>query len=238
MKMKQFKFKGGFIMNIAEARSYNDGIDFYNNQKNLTISAQRDENGEIVLKKLNSIRPIEKTNMNLRFIFFLSVIFTLFFYHCNNWKLELTGLLILGWIIVFSYYFFASKDPSKIQSYKYHAAEHKVLNYWDEYEQLPSNCEEVMKMPSISYRCGSTIIAVLLVLATLSILGILFIPWLILKIAWCPISIFLTLKLWANGKCDFLQKLVLIPPELPEVEVAVFGLREYIKIKKEIESTP
>ena len=102
----------------------------------------------------------------------------------------------------------------------------------DKYGKATQNCNEIMKMSSISIRCGSTIIGVFYVLTSLIVLGILFMPGLILKILWCLISIFITLYLWANGKCDFFQKLVLREPGYAEVELATRGLLEYMKMKE------
>ena len=85
-----------------------------------------------------------------------------------------------------------------------------------------------MKMSSYSYRCGSTILVVIMTLLTLCICGILYIPTLILKILWIALSIFITLYLWANNKCDFIQKFVVVNPSYSEVEVAFIGGKEYL----------
>ena len=92
--------------------------------------------------------------------------------------------------------------------------------------------EKVMNMSSISFRCGSTVLTVGLIFATLFLVGKAFIPWLILKIVWLVISGYIALKLWANGKCDFLQKLVVLPPTYEEVEVAVEGMKEYLRLQQ------
>ena len=47
-------------MYIAEARSHNDGIEFFINDKNIIISAKRNQNGEIVITKENEPRSIKK----------------------------------------------------------------------------------------------------------------------------------------------------------------------------------
>lgn len=98
----------------------------------------------------------------------------------------------------------------------------------------PETCEDVMKMSSYSYRCGSTILVVIMTLLTLCICGILYIPTLILKILWIAFSIFITLYLWANNKCDFLQKFVVVEPSYSEVEVAFIGGKDYLKTKQKI----
>ena len=90
-----------------------------------------------------------------------------------------------------------------------------------------------MEMDSISFRCGSTIVAVVLIFATLVAIGCIIFPWLIVKIIWFAASVYFTLWLWANGKCDFFQKMVLIEPSKEEIEVAAFGVWEYVKLKAE-----
>ena len=104
----------------------------------------------------------------------------------------------------------------------------------DKYKKEPETCEDVMKMSSYSYRCGSTILVVIMTLLTLCICGILYIPTLILKILWIAFSIFITLYLWANNKCDFLQKFVVVEPSYSEVEVAFIGGKDYLKTKQKI----
>ena len=222
-------------MYIAEARSYSDGIEFFINEKNIIISAKRNENGEIIITKEKEPRTIKKSKTNAIVAAESTIIGTLILEYgktINNYKFYILAFLALIWIMVLNYYFIQSKISNNASMFKYHAAEHTVLNYWDKYEQIPPNCEEIMKMNSISYRCGTTCIAVILLLITFSIIGILFIPFIILKVLWCINSIFLTLYLWANGKLNFLQKFVIKEPDYEQVELALYGFKKYIEEKK------
>lgn len=222
-------------MNIAEARSYNDGIEFYVHDKNISIRLTRNLNGDIVISKHNAINRFEKvknSQINRLVSIAISILFTFIFYYCNSYKIQIIAILALIWIYTFVYYFVNSKNSNKFMLFRYHAAEHKVLNYMDKYGKATQDFYEIMKMPSISIRCGSTIIVVVYVLISLFVIGILFMPWIILKILWCIISIFITLYLWANGKCNFLQKLALKEPGYAEVELATRGLWEYMKMKE------
>lgn len=133
------------------------------------------------------------------------------------------------WIITLGHYYVNSKNPKNARTYRYHAAEHKALNYFDKYHKATNDCDELMKMSSISFRCGSTLIAVVLVFITLIVLGIVFIPFLSLKFIWCIVCVPITFFLWGKGKCDFLQKMVIKNPSREEVEVATCGLWEYAK---------
>ena len=209
-------------MILAEARAFNDGLDFYVNNKNITVSARRKQNGEIIITKQNSIAPI-KEKANPIFLLIISIIFTFIFEYFEKWNIDFFLILICFWALTLFHYILESKNQNNESSLRYHAAEHKMLNYWDKYAELPESHKELLKMPSISIRCGSTIIAVVLVFVTLITLGFSFIPWLIVKILWCIASGFITLYLWANGKCDFFQKMVLKTPSEDEIEVAFLG---------------
>lgn len=231
-------------MHIAEGRSFDEGIEFY--VKSTVISVKRQE-GKVIVLKSNSSKLHDKKNRQKIYVSLLFAIITTLISKIpsmlkspelqalfENSKIHILLALAVIWLLVLSYYFFESLTPAKVQSNKYHAAEHKVLNYTDKYNKAPESCEEIMEMSSISYGCGSTIIAVILILVTLCISGALFIPWLILKIIWFGISAFITLYLWANGKCNFLQKFVIVEPTYEEVEVAFIGIKEYLKVKQTI----
>lgn len=219
-------------MYIPEARSYDKGIEFY--CKDIVIVATRQDNKVIVSKSKFSQLENKKTHTISYIALLFSIIGTLFFKYLpflENSKIQILGIVALIWLGIICYYFFSSKTSDMVQTYKYHAAEHKLLNYIDKYGKAPENCDELMKMSSISYRCGSTILVVIMILLTLCISGFICIPILVFKIAWIAISISITLYLWANGKCDFLQKLVIKEPTYDEVEVALYGAREYLKLK-------
>lgn len=224
-------------MNIAEARSRKDGIDFFINEKNLTISAERTAEGKVVITKENYIKPLERVrNIKVKIMCFLLslIIATIYsFIEKKGYGHTAIILLILAlvWSVVFGYYLLQTKDASNKQSFRYHAAEHKALNFWDKYEKIPETVEDIMKMNSISWRCGSTVVAVVLLLVTLISLGFLFIPLFFLKIAWAALSVYLTMYLWANGKCNFFQKMVISEPSIQEVEVAMEGMKVYLDFK-------
>ena len=213
-------------MYIAEARAYNEGIEFY--PKNGKVIFAKRCNGKVVVESRNSSYSEKKENS------FKSKIFLLFFCALNVVIFSIIGKLkipnievilvaLFVWEVVLFFYVERNKNKNNTQSFKYHAAEHKVLNYVDKYgKNAVLDVEKVMNMSSISFRCGSTVLSV----------GKAFIPWLILKIVWLVISGYIALKLWANGKCDFLQKLVVLQPTYEEVEVAVEGMKEYLRLQQ------
>lgn len=225
--------KGDKIMYIPEARSFDKGIELYG--KNIVIVATRQNNNVIISKSKYSQLKNKKVHTISYGSLLFAIIWTLVFKYLpplENLKFQILVVFAFIWSGIICYYFLNSKNPDMVQVKKYHAAEHKFLNYEDKYGEAPENCDELMKMSSISYRCGSTILAVIMILLTLCINGFLCIPILALKIVWIAISIFITLYLWANNKCNFLQKLVIEEPTYEEVEVAFLGGKEYLKDKK------
>lgn len=220
-------------MYFPEARSFDTGIEFYD--RDIVIVATRQNSEVIISKSKYSQLKAKKNSYHIYGPLLFSIIVALVFEYLSsldNSKIQILGVVAIIWLGTICYYFFNSKNPDMLQSNKYHAAEHKFLNYVDKYGKAPESCDELMKMSSISYRCSSTIIVVIMILSTLCISGFLFIPILALKIVWIAISIFITLYLWANKKCNFLQKLVIEEPTYEEVEVAFLGGKEYLKEKK------
>ena len=224
-------------MNIAEARSRKDGIDFFINEKNLTISAERTAEGKVVITKENHIKPLERVRgIKIKMMcFMLSLVIAAVYSSIekNGYGHKAIILLILAslWSIAFGYYLIQTKDENNKQTFRYHAAEHKALNFWDKYKKTPETVEDVMKMNSISWRCGSTVLAVVLLFVTLVSFGFLFVPFLILKITCAALSAYLTMYLWANGKCNFFQKMVILEPSFEEVEVAMECMKVYLDSK-------
>lgn len=220
------------MMDFAEARSFNDGIEFYG--KDIIITATR-KDGKVNIEKSKfshqkSSNKIVDTVICLLFTLIATLILNTF----QDSKTQILLIIALIWISVIFFFFLNSLNRKNVQCYKYHAAEHKFLNYIDKYKKEPETCEDVMKMSSYSYRCGSTVLVVIMILLTLCMCGILYIPTLILKIVWIAFSIFITLYLWANNKCYFLQKFVIIEPSYSEIEVAFIGGKEYLKTKLKI----
>lgn len=219
-------------MYIPEARSFDKGIEFYG--KEVIIVATR-LNDKIIISKSKFSQLKDKKNYTISYASLLFAIIGTLFLKClpilENSKIQILGVIAIIWLEIICYIFFSSRTPDMIQSHKYHAAEHKVLNYVDKYGKAPENCDELMKMSSISYRCGSSILAVIMILLTLCISGLVCISMLFFKIVWIAISIFITLYLWANGKCNFLQKFVIEEPTYNEIEVALLGVKEYLKLK-------
>lgn len=220
-------------MNIAEARSHENGIEFYVKGKNIIVNVNRDERGNTVITK---DVVCMRNRRDKRMTTFLCVIVLL--YMCvkeliRDFNSRINLLVILGfvWILVAGYFIINYAISKNKFVFKYHAAEHKTLNYYDKNNGGEMNIEDVGRMSSVSIRCGSTILTVILIFLSLVLLSIMFLPHLWTKIIGCIVSTVITLYLWANGKCDFFQKLTLKEPSEKEIEIAVTGFKEYLRLK-------
>ena len=105
-----------------------------------------------------------------------------------------------------------------------------VVNYIEKYDKIPDSCEALKNITPVSIRCGSTAIAVKLILLTMVVYGVLFVPGILLKIVWCVFSTLFTCYLWIKGWCNFFQKLVLKTPSEDELQVALEGVKKYVEI--------
>ena len=220
-------------MTSAEARAYSNGIDFYVQSKKMTIQARREKDGSISVRKTYDNPQIEKTRYRFLIVAGFTVIATLL------WKLvedaamsyKIIAVLVLAWLTAFGYFFITSKISSNKSTFRYHAAEHKVLNYYMKHKSIPTTIEELAKEKSISFCCGSTVLTVVLLFATIVGLVLTFAPiWWVVLIS-VLVAAYVVLAMWANGYCDFLQKYALIEPSKNELEVALKGAEEYEKIK-------
>lgn len=232
MRYIQNHLRGNLMSMMPEARSDNNGITFYNKQKGIVIHAGRDKYGNVNIssKKYNIIQnsPIGRFYL-LSLVFPYSMLYYAVYSCFNIYILNVLFFILLIWFIVFSSYIIKRTSPEQKQTFKYHGAEHMVLNYYDKYHDVPSNLNDIKKMSNISIRCGSTLIYVGLLLFTFVVITYMLIPYIILKIISIPLCCFIVLYLWANGKCNYLQKLVVEKPGSQELEVAIIGMKEYIK---------
>ncbi|MBQ9267840.1 MAG: DUF1385 domain-containing protein [Clostridia bacterium] len=220
----------------TEARAYQDGIDFYVS-RGLVIQARRLEDGTISIERQKRQYQPKKKKLDCSRLLTILVVYLIGALLIGMMeKMSDFGTCILAveafvWLATFVFYQYVSKNK---ETSEYHAAEHKVLNFMDDYKKVPQDLQDIRLMPSLSIRCGSTIIAVLYTLVTLVTLGVVLFPHLGLKILWCPAACLITLWLWANDKLYFFQKFVIREPSMEELEVALLGVQEYVKTKEEI----
>ena len=171
------------MIDFSEARSFNDGIEFYG--KDIIIIATR-KDGKVNIEKSKSPR-LKYSNKFVKTIIclLLTIISNLILNTFQDFKVQILLIIALFWSSVICFFFFNSRNDKNVQCYKYHTAVHGPIlkdnlgYYIDKYQKEPETCEDVMKMSSYSYRCGSTVLVVIMTLLTLCICGILYIPTLI-----------------------------------------------------------
>ena len=226
-------------MDLEEAKAFSDGIDFHVLKQNMVISARRDENGDVSITKhlprehhTDPMKNLEGIVVILLFSLVLSFILN----SVSNDRLKVCITLVALWAGTFAYYFYQSKKKSAFSSYRYHAAEHKALNYLDRYEEAPIDIYFLVNTSSYSVRCGSTMVAVLEALVTLFALSITFLPFIWLKVLGCVLGLVIVFFLWAFDLLNFFQKFVIQEPSLAEVEVAYEGLKAYVEERKRVDT--
>ncbi len=222
-------------MDLEEACAVSDGIDFHIPKSNLVISARRNEEEQIVIskhpKREKNERPLQ-TLQGMILVILYALLLSISINYIESAKIRTIVVLFAMWAGVFVYYFLKSKRKEDFASFRYHAAEHKALNYLDRYNEAPSEVSFLMNTSSYSVRCGSTMIAVLCTIITLVTLSVVFLPWIWLKVIGCILSFVVVFLLWAFDFLNFFQKFVIREPTWDEVEVAYEGLKEYVKERK------
>lgn len=217
---------------VSEARSYVDGIDFriaYQGKKTI-ISATRKSDGSMSIK-FKEPHSMDNQNKTIRFLF--AIISALFFTgftvvsRSMNRVLASFTLVFFLWFIVIGYYFVSFMLRSNIPLFRYHATEHRVLNYVDSVGKLPYEISDLFLMKNISVRCGSNLIAAVLIIFSESYLCYTFFESIEAKVISIVISVISALLLWAFGFCNFLQVLTIRTPTYDELELAVTAMRKY-----------
>ena len=122
-------------MDFSEARSFNDGIEFYG--KDIIIIATR-KDGKVNIEKSKSPR-LKYSNKFVKTIIclLLTIISNLILNTFQDFKVQILLIIALFWSSVICFFFFNSRNDKNVQCYKYHAAEHKFLNYIDKYKKEP-----------------------------------------------------------------------------------------------------
>lgn len=225
-------------MKLVGGKSYENGIDFTvkDGNQSFIYSARRNEKDEIetcrnvMYERVNGnslIKTIISAVLSLLLVFIIHV-----FKGVENPLYAKFGWLLaiaVFWGGVLSFVFFDEKSIRSQKAARYHSVEHKILNFYNEYGYLPRTTDDIEKMSSIYLGCGSTIAVVIALFATFSAVSIIFIPMIILKIIGIAISGIITLYLWANEKCNFVQKWTLKEPRHEEIELGVCAMHRLAK---------
>lgn len=222
-------------MNIKyEASSRSNGIDFFVPSKNITLCVSRKESGEIethIVKGLikNKVPMVGKIMALVCAIIYASL--------GSKFKflLEPRSLFFCFSFFIGVYYFcssfFIKKNNEDFR--KYHAAEHRVLNYKDKYNRLPERIDDLRNISNISIRCGSTVFIVCYFTINIIAIIIELVPSIILKLICIIASLFVNLYFWSNGYFDFIQKMLVKNPDDEMLELAIYGLIESDRLDNE-----
>lgn len=227
-------------MEWFEARSYKDGIDFNVREKGTYVIAKREKNGQITVTLSNHPRSVEESKYKSIFALIMAIFFTLTIsaFRIRDEKAMYMWLIAFVWIMSILYTVLSNNFAKPRSVLRYHAAEHMALNFYDRYKRAPDSLREIKLMSMINVSCGSTVYVVLLFFITLAMVGIIYVPFVVLKILWMAISASLSVYLWGLGKLDFIQKMNLMRPTDQELEVALAGIQEYERLKKQKEKEP
>lgn len=222
-------------MNIKyEASSRSDGIDFFVSSKNITLCVTRKESGEIethIIKGLikNKVPIVGKIMVLVCAIIYASFS-SKFKFLAEPMSLFFCFSFFIGVYYFCSSFFIKKKNEGLC---KYHAAEHRVLNYKDKYEKLPEKIDDLRNISNISIRCGSTVLTVCYFTINIIVIIIEFVPSVILKIICIIASLFVNLYFWANGHFDFIQKMLVEDPDDEMLELAIYGIIESNRLDNE-----
>lgn len=228
---------GEKFMRISEARSYSQGIEFLVRceKGSIIVRGKRDLGGNVVVELDNNFtkeRFVSRFKMSIiiaTFSLIMAWLGSIIKDHINVHVIGLEILTIL-WFTVILYALFMKGQKSREEIYRYHGAEHKVLNYIEKYNKIPKTIEELRKADRLYISCGMTILAVIMLVITMAFLAFSFVPYLVLKVFVFLISLVLIFYLWANGKCDFLQRCIVLEPTDCELEVAIEAMKVYEKL--------
>ena len=225
-------------MELIGGKSYENGIDFLvkDGKRKFIYSARRNQDDSIETfvsnsyTKVHTRAPWEYALCGIVTILFVLII--LFFKTIENASLAKWGWilsLITFWIGFVTFLYLQSRDERNKATARFHAVEHKVLNFYQKYAYLPRTTDDIEKMSAIYMGCGATLIIVIALFSTFAALSILIVPTILLKSLCVAISGVITMYCWANGKCDFAQKWLVKRPTHEEIELGVCAMHRLAK---------
>lgn len=232
-------------LTIDEALSMNNGIIFYSKRhKDHVAIAIIDEQGNIktewttmkMYKKQKS-KSEKIAEMKKNFILVISrlpfqIVFSIFVYWImnKNYIYGLRTLLIGISLLSFGSFIIFISTERKNNTFKFHAAEHMVLNAYRKFNRVPSH-EEIYQFSRFSNSCGTNFTTEIVTSFILMCICT-FIPnqlYMILGVISVNVIVLILLKC---GFLNFLQKLTTITPTDKELAVAIAGLNVWFENEK------
>lgn len=240
-------------LKISHARSMNNGILFYSKRhKNYVTIATIDEYGNITtdwttLKEYrkNKSRNEKVAETKKMFMLYILILpFIIIHFILTEWlmnqnpilgtrslQLGLSLLFLVSFIIITSY-----ERKKERNAYKFHSAEHMVLNAYRKLQRVPS-IEEIYQFSRFSNSCGTNTTTLIVIFFALSFICS-FIPNSSYRLLVLILADLLVLILLQYGFLNFLQKFTTIKPTDKELSVAIAGMNAWLENeKKEKEKT-
>lgn len=227
-------------MKLTGGKSYNNGIDFTvkDGNESFVYSSRRNANDELetsrkVMYERSNSNAFLKTVISAVLSISIVLILEVFKGFENSMYSKLGWIMVIAvfWCGFLAYMLFDGRSSKNQATKRYHAVEHKILNFYTEYGYLPRTTDDLEKMSSVYICCGSTIAVVIALFATLSILCLMLIPTIILKVVGIAVSAVVVFFLWAFDKCNFAQKWQIASPTHKEIELGICAM---YRLSKEI----
>lgn len=224
-------------MRISEARSYSQGIEFLVRcgYGNVVIRGKRNTDGTVFVElddKFKKEKAKGKTLISI-IVAMCAIPIAILVSKVESYiNISLVGIELISifWLAIILYIVYMKEQKDKEEMYRYHAAEHKALNYLEKHGRIPQTIDELRQMDKYYISCGTTLLFIEMLFITMVFLVFAFVPYLALKIVSFAIATILILYLWANGKCNFIQKYFVLEPTNAELEVALETLKLYNRI--------
>ena len=228
-------------LNVREATSFCDGIEFYSKRnKGYIAKATLVEDGTIVTsyakkKEISSEKKSFAQNLAMwAGIVTLAVVFT-FAIMGISYLLKLEGRRQFGFmwftISVFGLIAFVvrttkkRRTPEGRSTYRFHSAEHMAINAMKKLQRVPT-LEEIKQFSRFENGCGSNGTAIM----TFNYLWLAFCITFLQGISYiviAPLGLCVIMILYLLSGLNFLQYLSTIKPTDKELEVAVAGIQEW-----------
>lgn len=236
---------------IREAQSKNNGIVFYSNIFPLIGSETfRDDLGNIQTRVIpvhlidysgivnENEKPFNKWDVIILDIFLINICILI-----GNISLILASIYF-SIFVSFDFFIFIkisyqikSKNGKQRSAARYHAAEHMVINSYENLQRIPTS-DEVKSSSRFSKCCGSRKILFKISIYTLESLIIAFgftsniIIYILLNIFIIVFIIIADMKGWLR----FLQVFITTIPSDSEIEVAIEGIKNFEKMEEEFKN--
>lgn len=225
-------------LKIEHAQSLNNGIHFYSKRhRGYVAIATIDEKGTIktewtILEKQNLPKSKEdkKAELKKTVMYILPIVIVSFLIRNSLYILQILEIVYsLVFLITFLVHAFKERRNEK-NSYKFHSAEHMVLNAYRKLKRVPS-LTEISQYSRFDNACGTN-------LTTQSVMNLilLFACSFISNPLYCllgyllsPLIVFILIQC---GFLNFLQNFTTIKPTDKELLVAIAGMKVWLENEK------